>query len=65
MKTVFDVITDKLSERAEHLGKTMCEGKCKDFSEYRYMCGQLRGLWLSQSIVDDLSRANLEDDDYE
>lgn len=65
MKTVLDVITDKLADQAEQKGKWLCEDKAEDFADYRYVCGQLRGLWIAQSIVDDLSRAQLEDDDYE
>jgi len=65
MKTVFDVITDKIEEEAEAAGQWLCEGKAKDFADYRHVCGQLRGLWLAEKIVSDLSRAQLKDDDYE
>jgi len=65
MKTVFDVISNKLDALAEQKANYLCEGRAEDFADYRYVCGQLRGLWDAQRITDDLSRSNLEDDDHE
>jgi len=41
----------------------LADGGAKDYAEYRNVCGLLRGLQTSLSIVQDLSRNFLEDDD--
>ena len=41
----------------------LVEGGPKDFAQYKEVCGLLRGLQISQTQVEDLSRNYMEDED--
>tara|TARA_Y100001951_G_scaffold91644_1_gene85806 strand:- start:350 stop:547 length:198 start_codon:yes stop_codon:yes gene_type:complete len=61
-KTVFDVLNERIEEQKTTLLQCVATNGAKDYAEYRGLCGMLRGLQLSQSIVEDLSRNFLEND---
>lgn len=61
--TVFDVLTERIEEHKTSALQFLADGGAKDYAEYRNVCGLLRGLQTSLSIVQDLSRNFLEDDD--
>jgi hypothetical protein len=50
------LISSKLEERREQLIQSVTDGSAKDYAEYRYMCGTIRGLSFAQSEVEDLVR---------
>ena len=62
-KTVFDVLTDKLTDHKRSSEELLHSGAAKDFSEYREVCGVLRGLDTALREVNDLSRNYMEDAD--
>jgi hypothetical protein len=62
-KTVFDVLTDKLTDHKRSSEEFLHSGAAKDFSEYREVCGVLRGLDTALREVNDLSRNYMEDAD--
>ena len=62
-KTVFDVLNDKLTEQKRSSEEFLNSGGCKDFAEYREVCGVIRGLNIALREVQDLSRNNMEDED--
>jgi len=41
----------------------LADGGPKDYAEYRNVCGLLRGLQVTLSYIEDLSRNYLEGDD--
>ena len=61
--TVFDVLNDKLTEQKRSSEEFLNSGGCKDFAEYREVCGVIRGLNIALREVQDLSRNNMEDED--
>lgn len=46
-KHLCELFEKEIKSRTEDLA----DGSAKDFYEYRYMIGMLRGLWLAHSIV--------------
>jgi hypothetical protein len=61
--TVFDVLNDKLTEQKRSSEEFLVSGGPKDFSEYKEVCGVIRGLNAALREVGDLSRNYMEDDD--
>ena len=60
---IFEVISSKLEEDVVMLTDSLIKGQAIDHGEYRYMCGQIRGLRVAQSTINDLLRQQREDDD--
>ena len=63
MNKYFDLIIKEIEERREYIAKAMVEGSAKDYSEYRSMCGEIRGLSLAYQTVTDLVRKLEQNDD--
>lgn len=49
-----DYLIGQYQERIQMLGDALTYGQCKDFEEYRYTCGQVRGLEAACAIIKDL-----------
>lgn len=63
MNKYFEIILKDIEERREYVAKAMIEGSAKDYSEYRSMCGEIRGLSLAhQAITDLVHKLETEDD---
>lgn len=62
-KTVFDVLIDKIEDQCSSAENFLSGGSPKDYAEYREVCGLLRGLRSAQSIIEDLSRNYMDEDD--
>jgi hypothetical protein len=43
-------------ERIDMLQKAIAAGNCSSFEEYRYACGQIRGLESACLIISDLNQ---------
>ena len=56
MTTAFDVVLKDIDERRDMLAKALMEGAAKDYSEYRSMCGEIRGLSVAHNFITDLVR---------
>lgn len=63
MNKYFDIIIKEIEERREYIAKAMIEGSAKDYSEYRSMCGEIRGLSLAHQTITDLVRKMEQNDD--
>lgn len=61
--TVFSVLLKDIEEKQKYLSDAISGGAAKDFSEYKYMCGEIRGLSLAHAYVTDLVRRMEQDDD--
>lgn len=59
-----DYLIGQYQERIQMLGDALTYGQCKDFEEYRYTCGQVRGLEAACAIIKDL-KDRLENSDNE
>jgi hypothetical protein len=62
--TVFDVQRKALVDEMEAVKEFLAGGRAKDYSEYREMCGLLRGLSHALELNEKLSR-EVEGSDYE
>ena len=63
VKTVFDVLREKIEEDMSSATNFLGNGGAKDFAQYKEITGMLRGLTSCMNHVNDLSRNYLEDDD--
>jgi hypothetical protein len=63
MNKYFDIILKEIEERREYVAKALIEGSAKEYSEYRSMCGEIRGLSLAHQTVTDLLRKLEKSDD--
>jgi hypothetical protein len=59
-----EYLVQQFTERMTMLSGAMARGQCGSYEEYKYTCGQLRGLEAACAIVEDLTK-NLEDSDNE
>ena len=64
MTTILDVANKELKDRVSFLTGGIASGVCKDYAEYKHMCGEIRGLNHAYEILNDLAR-KLEQDDNE
>jgi hypothetical protein len=58
------LLTAKIEGRRQQLMESLADGGPKDFAEFRYMCGTIRGLTFAQQEIEDLVR-NKRDIDNE
>jgi len=50
-----ELIKDKINEKQAFLAKAVSEGNAKDYTEYRAMCGEIRGLSIAEGFILDLA----------
>ena len=62
--TVFSVVLKEIEDRQRSLTNALASGAAKDHAEYKYVCGEIRGLSFAHSSITDLVR-NMEQDDDE
>jgi hypothetical protein len=51
-----EYLLNEYKERMSMLQEAVHRGNCKDFEEYKYVCGQLRGLEAACLIITDLAK---------
>jgi hypothetical protein len=44
-------LSDKIQEERLRLSEDMSMGKAKDFGDYKYACGIIRGLLLANNMI--------------
>lgn len=59
---VLDLLLEKYKERIALLQDAIAMGGCKSYDEYKYSCGQLRGLEAACLVVTDL-KSTMENSD--
>ena len=55
MDKALEVIKDKINEKQAQLAHAVSEGTAKDYTEYRAMCGEIRGLSIAEGFILDLA----------
>jgi hypothetical protein len=60
---VFDVLTRDIEEKRETIARALVDGAARDYAEYKSMCGEIRGLSVAHSFINDLVRRMEQDDD--
>ena len=56
MNDIFELLASQLEERRKALIESLGDGGPKDFAEYRYTVGIVRGLLMAQSNIADLAK---------
>lgn len=59
---IYDVLLNEYKDRMNMLSEALVRGNCPTIEEYRYMCGQLRGLEAACATIVDL-RKRMENSD--
>jgi hypothetical protein len=54
---ILEVLLEKYQERINLLQDAIARGGCSTFDEYKYSCGQLRGLEAACLVVTDLKQS--------
>jgi hypothetical protein len=62
MTTAFDVVIQEIEERRHAIAEALISGAAKDFAEYKSCAGEIRGLSLAHSFINDLLR-KMENDE--
>ena len=62
MTTAFDVVIQEIEERRDVIAQALISGAAKDFAEYKSCAGEIRGLSLAHSFINDLLR-KMENDE--
>jgi hypothetical protein len=60
--TAFDVVVKEIEERRESIAQALISGSAKDYSEYKFMTGEIQGLSRAHAFITDLVR-KMENDD--
>lgn len=63
MTTAFDVVLKEIEERRDGIAQALISGAAKEYSEYRSLCGEIRGLSFAHSFITDLVRKMETHDD--
>jgi hypothetical protein len=56
MDKTFEVLLGEYRDRISMLSEALTRGNCGTFEEYKYICGQLRGLEAACGIIVDLNK---------
>ena len=62
MDRTLELLMGQIEERRKQIIEALGDGGPKDFAEYRYTVGVVRGLLTAQSLIADLAK-NLENYD--
>ena len=54
--TAFSVVLTEIEERRETIAQAIISGAAKDFSEYKFMTGEVQGLSRVHAFITDLVR---------
>lgn len=60
---ILALVKSKIDDKRKLLTDALADGCGKDYADYKYVVGQVRGLAVAQQIVDDLLRTIKESND--
>jgi hypothetical protein len=63
MDKIFDILLSEYKDRMDMLSEALVRGNCPTIEEYRYICGQLRGLEAACAIIADLKHRQEHSDE--
>jgi hypothetical protein len=61
--TAFSVVIKSIEEHREAIARALVDGAARDYPEYKSMCGEVRGLSVAHSFINDLVRKLEREDD--
>lgn len=50
----FDVALKQIDEKTQQLLGAICSNKVTSFEEYKYLCGEIQGLYIARGYLLDL-----------
>jgi hypothetical protein len=56
MDKTLEILLDEYKDRMNMLSEALVRGNCPTIEEYRYICGQLRGLEAACAIIVDFQK---------
>lgn len=63
IKTVFDVLNEKLTSEIDNASLYLSGGSAQDYAAYSDACGAIRGLRIARDLIQDLARNYEVNDD--
>jgi hypothetical protein len=57
-----EFLLSEYKDRISYLSQNLAQGACPSIEEYRYICGQIRGLEAACLIITDLKKRTEESD---
>ena len=61
--TELDYLIKEIAIEVDAIQRNVANGNAKDYAEYQYLCGKIRGLLIAQDIVIDLKERVEKDDE--
>ena len=61
--TALEVLLKQCREKQEQLMQALAGSAAKDYAEYRAICGEIRGLSYTESLIIDLAKKLENSDD--
>lgn len=61
--TELEYLVKQIAEEVGAIQRTVANGNAKDYAEYQYLCGKIRGLLIAQDIILDLKERMEKDDE--
>ena len=62
-QNVLEMATQANNEEIDHLTADLIAGRAKDFADYKWHCGIIRGLRKANNQLEDVSLRVMEEDD--
>lgn len=59
---VIEIILKQIREKKQYLAEALANKAAKNFEDYQFICGEIRGLTAVEMYLQDLAK-NLEQDD--
>jgi hypothetical protein len=59
----YEYLLLEIHKEVESIEIALSNGKAKDYAEYQYLCGKIRGLLIAQSKITDLKERMEKDDE--
>lgn len=61
--TEVEYVLNKVKDEVKNMEYDIARGTAKDYAEYQYLCGKLRGLLVAEDIIKALKERMEEDDE--
>jgi len=52
---ILELLVEKIDERVGAISEDLSSGTAKDYTEYRYMCGTIRGLLAVRDYIGEIT----------
>jgi hypothetical protein len=61
--TEVEYVLSKIKDEVKNMEYDIARGTAKDYAEYQYLCGKLRGLLVAEDIIKALKERMEKDDE--